>query len=1230
MTKTMRYSYGVLAGFLLIASVLTGCGPKATETPAISPQQKTSDKAKALEPLPPEATVKLDELQPAIEKPVNPADADKLGDRTGEIVPKAEKALADKDYTEARSLLERAVGFEPDNRRILRGLGLAYFGLHNPGRAMQSLAAAVKIAPDDFEAQYILGKLYSANSQTDEAVTALRTAMKCTGFTGERPEAAETMLLLGRALQNQKKWRASLDCYEKLEEWLGQYGQAYQDTPELAKLLLEPEEMLTRRGILLLSLREPVEAAKLLERSYNRNRTQIATVQALLAAWVESKQYSNAEKLLIDVAGESGLRPFLPGMAKSLCEASGDKIMPQRIWEACVKKNYADQSLAVVLADSARQLGAENEAFDLLMSVLKNTPGSLAVTQYLVDMYVSQGRFDKALAILADMVHVNPSLGSAITRNIENMLFAGMSDEAVKAFMDKAAADSSEKACSLHYVAAVIAYQRGDAETAIAECDKAVGLNGKFYPAYELLMAVYVNRGEKDKADDVVKRLKAAGDDEFYVYTAEGKLALSQRRDDDALKTLKKAYEKNPDDIPTIINLAMACVIKSQGRQAENLLKEAVGLAPDNPLPYVHLFDYYLMNRAVGQARSVAYALYSRNPYSVEAGILMIKLDMASRRRDLVMQDIKTLMAQAPYDVDVKLLDVDIRVNRTEDKGKLPDDEFKEVVGILKDIVSRLPGRSDARQKLAEVLIRQGDYGQAAQVWAELYASSSNNVQAGKSYATSLLQLKRYDEAVKVLEELLAKEPRDTHLQGALFDSLVEIKQYDKAVEYAETWMKEATDPNIERYYTAKLMDIYKTQKQYDKIQGLLDRQIRRSTSDKEINHLKMMKLVAYDETKQYDEAIEFVQEWTKDSPENTDPRQYLLGMLERAELYDKALALVDEWLAAARRDPGTAKQAEMYGFSRVFVLTGAKRYDEAAKYLTEWITEDPVDIRKKVLLVDVLSENEKYEEALKLLDEWMAWAKAELAKTDDGEAGNAGEKPTPEQMKAHAEELLQWCRSRSVGMLMYMGKYDDAIRRADEYIALQEDDQVDLMSIKSSVLGEMGRDKEALAVLEKAIELDPDDANLNNNLGYMYADMGIELPKAERMIRKALAEVKADHILDSLGWVLYKQGRFVDASRVFEQILSKTEQGAGLDTVVLNHAADNYYRMGQKDKAVELWRKALDGAKKEKRPSREARLTIESLPGKIHAVEQNTEPELAPLGKDVKPEDKSESSTEK
>ena len=70
-------------------------------------------------------------------------------------------------------------------------------------------------------------------------------------------------------------------------------------------------------------------------------------------------------------------------------------------------------------------------------------------------------------------------------------------------------------------------------------------------------------------------------------------------------------------------------------------------------------------------------------------------------------------------------------------------------------------------------------------------------------------------------------------------------------------------------------------------------------------------------------------------------------------------------------------------------------------------------------------------------------------------------------------------------------------------------------------------------AELEALLQLDPEEAGVNNDLGYLYADQGKNLEKAEAMIRKAVQEEPDPAAyLDSLGWVLFKRGRFKEARR--------------------------------------------------------------------------------------------------
>jgi dienelactone hydrolase len=78
------------------------------------------------------------------------------------------------------------------------------------------------------------------------------------------------------------------------------------------------------------------------------------------------------------------------------------------------------------------------------------------------------------------------------------------------------------------------------------------------------------------------------------------------------------------------------------------------------------------------------------------------------------------------------------------------------------------------------------------------------------------------------------------------------------------------------------------------------------------------------------------------------------------------------------------------------------------------------------------------------------------------------------------------------------------------------------------------GAGDRAVFYLEVAVEGMADDADLHNTLGYLYAEQGINLDRSEELIRRALEIAPDDtperirgYYRDSLGWALFKQGRF-------------------------------------------------------------------------------------------------------
>ena len=72
---------------------------------------------------------------------------------------------------------------------------------------------------------------------------------------------------------------------------------------------------------------------------------------------------------------------------------------------------------------------------------------------------------------------------------------------------------------------------------------------------------------------------------------------------------------------------------------------------------------------------------------------------------------------------------------------------------------------------------------------------------------------------------------------------------------------------------------------------------------------------------------------------------------------------------------------------------------------------------------------------------------------------------------------------------------------------------------------------EESRRYISKVLELEPNNPDALNFLGYMYVSQGKDLVEAERLIQSALAlKPEAGYIIDSLGWVYYKKSLYDQA----------------------------------------------------------------------------------------------------
>ncbi len=123
-------------------------------------------------------------------------------------------------------------------------------------------------------------------------------------------------------------------------------------------------------------------------------------------------------------------------------------------------------------------------------------------------------------------------------------------------------------------------------------------------------------------------------------------------------------------------------------------------------------------------------------------------------------------------------------------------------------------------------------------------------------------------------------------------------------------------------------------------------------------------------------------------------------------------------------------------------------------------------------------------------------------------------------------------------------------------------------------VQDKMGQWEAGVATMQKILVFEPENSSALNFIGYSYADNGIRLDEAEALIKRALKQKPDDgYILDSLGWVYFKQQ---DYAKALEKLLLAVQQIPD-DPTILEHLGDVYHQMGEPQRALEYYRQALE-----------------------------------------------------
>jgi tetratricopeptide (TPR) repeat protein len=123
------------------------------------------------------------------------------------------------------------------------------------------------------------------------------------------------------------------------------------------------------------------------------------------------------------------------------------------------------------------------------------------------------------------------------------------------------------------------------------------------------------------------------------------------------------------------------------------------------------------------------------------------------------------------------------------------------------------------------------------------------------------------------------------------------------------------------------------------------------------------------------------------------------------------------------------------------------------------------------------------------------------------------------------------------------------------------------------------GNQEKSEADFRAALAINPEQPQVLNYLGYSMVEQGRNLDEALEMIERAVtASPDSGYIVDSLGWVLYRLGRYDEAVGHMERAVELL----AVDPVVNDHLGDVYWAVGRRRAAEFQGRRALSFIKEE------------------------------------------------
>ena len=870
---------------------------------------------------------------------------------------------------------------------------------------------------------------------------------------------------------------------------------------------------------------EPLQAAR---KALDKGEVKAAVLE--LKSLLQ-KSPDNAEARLL--LGETYIRQGDGSSAAKELEKARDLKLPKEKWVGFLAQAYLLKNEPKTLLD---QLQPDPQLAGPVSAKLLAYRG-MAQLSLKDELPKAQDSFNAAL--LADPDSVEAYLGLATLEKSRDQL---------KKAAEYAAQATSKapKNANAWLLLGEIKRQSSDMPAALEAFTRAIDLHPNDARGRLGRASVSITMGNLVEAQkDVDNVLKNSGEVPLALYT-QGVIDFQNRKLDEAKENLTKVSSLMPQHLPTLYLLGAIAYQKNELEQAEYFLSKVVSSSVEN-LPAIKLLAATRLKRGSpgeaikllkpiadkhqddAQLFAILGSSYLKNKQYDEGVSYLsraaeIAPDVASVRAELGLgriaagkmdqgvDDLKTAVG-----IDPKLIEADATIVLAMIQQKKFDDAIAEATKL------KAKRKDDplADNLLGAAYMSKGDIEHARESWLNALASKPDYTPASLNLAKISLSQNKLDEAAEQYEKILKSDPKNLSALVGLAQIAEMKKDFPQMVKYLESARqknKKDLTPSImlTRYYLA---------------QG-------KGTK-----------------------ALEVATDASGDNPGDLAAMQNLGQAQMGANQAVNAAGTFKQLIAKLPENPELHHQLAQALYKIGDKAGAVKEWDEALKRGPEYI---PALLAKAELAL----QDKQYPDAMKIVETIKTkFPKSPLGYQLEGDVQMA-QKQNDKAVSAYGK-AYDLAPSSYLARRLFLGRRDlhqdqAAFEGLRNWLDKSGKD-AESWGMLASSLQESGKNKEALDAYEKAYELQPDSLVLQNNLAWLYQEMGNKkaLPLAEKLSTTSGIENKVE-ILDTVGWVFLQNGKEDKGLVLLQQAALQEPRNIG----VRFHLAAAFLKTGKNEEA--------------------------------------------------------------